>query len=74
MAQLPSETSNEYCFSSLYPVSFKSSGGNLTLHSFNTAPSSTASWHGLYKPLDPKVKLQSLLLFSNTLYSNNKSS
>ena len=46
----------------------------LTLHSFNTAPSNTASWHGLYKPLDPKVKLQSLLLFSNTLYSNNKSS
>ena len=47
----------------------------LTLHNFNTAPSSsTASWHGLYKPLDPKVKLQSLLLFSNTLYSNNKSS
>ena len=30
-----------------------SSRGNSTLHTFNTAPSSsTASWHGLYKPLD----------------------
>ena len=30
-----------------------SSHGNSTLHTFNTAPSSsTASWHGLYKPLD----------------------
>ena len=30
-----------------------SSRGNSTLHTFNAAPSSsTASWHGLYKPLD----------------------
>ena len=53
-----------------------SSRGNSTLHTFNTAPSSsTASWHGLYKPLDlhegeKKVKFQSLLLFYNTLCSN----
>ena len=50
--------------------------GNSTLHTFNTAPSSsTVSWHGLYKPLDlhegeRRVKFQSLLLFYNTLYSN----
>ena len=30
-----------------------SSRGNSTLHTFNTAPSSSkASWYGLYKPLD----------------------
>jgi len=43
---------------------------------FYTAPSnSTASWHGLYKPLDlqegeRRIKLLSYLLFYNTLYSN----
>ena len=51
-----------------------SSRGNSTLYTFNTAPSSsTASWHGLCKPLDLRegeknVKFQSLLLFYNTLY------
>ena len=50
-----------------------SSHGNSTPHTFNTAPSSsTASWHGLYKPLDlhegeRRVKF---LLFYNTLYRN----
>jgi len=49
-----------------------SSCGNSALH----CPSSrTASWHGLYKPLDlhkgeRRVKLQFYLLFYNTLYSN----
>ena len=53
-----------------------SSRGNSTLHTFNTAPSSsTVSWHGLYKPLDlreseKKIKFQSFLSFYNTLYSN----
>ena len=53
-----------------------SSHENSTLHTFNTVPSSsTASWHGLYKPLDlregeKKVKFQSYLLFYSTLYSN----
>ena len=53
-----------------------SSRGNSTLHTFNTAPSSSeVSWHGLYNPLDlregeKKVKFQSLLLFYSTLYSN----
>ena len=53
-----------------------SSRGNSTLHTFKTAPSSsTAYWHGLYKPLDlregkRRVKFQSLLLFCNTLYSD----
>ena len=48
----------------------------IQLSANKTAPSSsTASWHGLYKPLDlreseKKVKFQSLLLFYNTLYSN----
>ena len=43
---------------------------------FYSAPSSsTASWHGLYKPLDlqegeRRIKLLSYLLFYNTLYSN----
>ena len=52
-----------------------SSRGNSTLHTFNTAPSSSkASWDGLYKPLDLRdgeirdgEKRQSLLLFYNTL-------
>ena len=53
-----------------------SSCGNSALHTFNAVPSSsTASWYGLYTPLDlreseKKVKFQSLLLFYNTLYSN----
>ena len=48
----------------------------IQLSTLYTAPSSnTASWHGLYKPLDlhegaRRVKLQSYLLFYNTLYSN----
>ena len=48
----------------------------IQLSANKTAPrSSTASWHGLYKPMDlreseKKVKFQSLLLFYNTLYSN----
>ena len=66
-------------FVMMAPVHFQcaaSSHGNSTLHTFNTAPSSSkASWHGLYKPLDlhegeKKVKFQSLLLFYSTLYSN----
>ena len=56
-----------------------SSRGNSTLHTFNTAPSSTTaswvSWHGLYKPLDlregeKRVQFQSLILCYNTLDSN----
>ena len=48
----------------------------IQLSTLYTAPSSsTASWHSLYKPLDlhegeKRVKLQSYLLFYNTLYSN----
>ena len=49
-----------------------SSRRNSALHTINTAPSSsTASWHGLYKPwVCMKVKEESLLLFYSTLYSN----
>ena len=44
---------------------------------YTVPSSSTASWHGLYKPLDlyegeGRVKLQSYLLFYNTLYSNTR--
>ena len=48
----------------------------IQLSTLYTAPSSsTASWHGLCKPLDlhegeRRVKLQSYLLFYNTLHSN----
>ena len=48
----------------------------IQLSTLYTAPSSsTASWHGLYKPLDlhegkRRVKLQSYLLFYDILYSN----
>ena len=52
-----------------------SSRGNSALHALYYPSSSTASWHGLYKPFDlhegeRRVKLQSYLLFYNTLYSN----
>ena len=52
-----------------------SSHGNSALHVLYYPSSSTASWHGLYKPLDLhegeiRVKLQCHLLFYKTLYSN----
>ena len=52
-----------------------SSCGKSALHALYCPSSRTASWHGLYKPLDlhkgeRRVKLQSYLLFYNTLYSN----
>ena len=80
MLRLPLFLSTSYAAASLWrPLSISSVWHHhveIQLSTLYTAPSSsTASWHGLYKPLDlhegeRRVKLQSYLLFYNTLYSN----